>query len=685
MKKNTIVLIIFLSLNILIASFSFASSDVNLIVDGKDITDLANPVIKNGRTLIPVRFVSEELGAEVIWNNEEKTVLIKKNNKSIFLKIDSRIVNYNNNDFYQISDVAPIIINDRTYVPVRLISNGLGAYIDWDNNTRTVVVDSSKNSEIESFYEMSFNETNELTNINGKKDILVNVPEEYQNENYNLKLFLLDIGSFSGYLVAKENANENILEYNPKVEDNGEKIFVAAIFDSNNNWVMGTIKKTFINIIPEVSGVVDSEYAITPKINFLAKYVSYEIKNLNTNKVIKIEKRDPYDKYKFTPDGLGTIDYAITIKASDFNGNIYLSDEIMFQTHLANELSLVGITNNMIITKSDTLLAKRNFDVMETTYYIMDEETGVEKILATIPYGSYEWSPTKEDEGNKLLKVSVVDTNGVRYDSDYIKVKIDFSPYLKIKGIGPKQVITKETTISSESNVELDNLYFILENNDTGNKRTLLSDIIDGSFMYIPNEKDQGNISIIAYGSYKGETISSDMVDFKVYFGETYGPKAIIEKDKFLDFVSEMAVNSYNKTDMSAALQTAQAILETGWGQSVPVDKYSEKFSNNLFGIKGAGSDGSVISNTWEVYNGVVYRVDAYFRAYNNPEESWKDHKKLLLEKSRYQIFRDVMYDDTLGAWAIRRAGYATDPKYPIKLMDIIERYNLKELDKVDL
>jgi len=685
MKKNIIALIMVLSFYIFVFSFSFASSDVNLVVNGKDITDLSNPVIKDDRTLIPVRFVSEELGAEVIWNNDDRTVLIKKNDESMLLKIDSKIVNYNNNDFYQVSDVAPIIINDRTYVPVRLVSNGLGAYIDWDNNTRTVVVDSERKSEIKPFYEISFNETNKLIYVSSEKDIEINIPKEYQNENYNLKLFLFDRDSYSGYIVSKEKATKDILKYKPKVEDDGEKIFIVGLFDNDNNWVMGDIKKAFINVIPKIGGEVDKNCSITPEINFLAKYIDYEIKNLNTGNVTTIEKRDPYDKYKFTPSGAGTINYAITIKASDFSGNEYISDEIMFQTYLIKELELVGINNNMTISKSDNLLAKRNFDVLETTYYIKDEKTGVEEVLATIPYGSYEWNPTKEDEGNKLLKVSVIDTKGIRHDSDYVKVAVDFSPYLKIKGIGPKQVISKETKISSESNVELDNLYFVLKNNDNGDKRILSSGIIDGSFMYIPNENDEGNVSITAYGVYNGEIIKSDTVDFKVYFGETYGPKPIIKKDEFLEFVSKMAIESYEKTDMSAALQTAQAILESGWGQSVPVDKYSNKFSYNLFGIKGTGTDGSVISNTWEVYNGVVYRIDDYFRAYNNAFESWKDHKRILLELSRYQIFRDVMYNDTLGAWSIRRAGYATDPKYPIKLMDIIERYNLKELDKVDL
>ena len=133
---------------------------------------------------------------------------------------------------------------------------------------------------------------------------------------------------------------------------------------------------------------------------------------------------------------------------------------------------------------------------------------------------------------------------------------------------------------------------------------------------------------------------------------------------------------------MSAALQTAQAILETGWGQSTPADKYTGKPSNNLFGIKGKGSAGSVISNTWEEYNGTTFRIDAEFRAYNSPEESWNDHKTLLLTSSRYEPYRQVMHNSTLGAWALKRTGYATDSKYPLKLIDIIKRYDLHLLDE---
>ena len=99
-----------------------ASSDIKLVVNGRDITSLAAPVIVNDRTLVPVRFISEELGATVTWDGEARSVLLEKNEISVFFRIGSYLVEYNDGERYNLSDVAPLIINDRTYVPLRLIA-----------------------------------------------------------------------------------------------------------------------------------------------------------------------------------------------------------------------------------------------------------------------------------------------------------------------------------------------------------------------------------------------------------------------------------------------------------------------------------------------------------------------------------------------------------------------------------
>ena len=99
----------------------------------------AKPFIdEQSRTLCPIRFIAENLGAEVLWNNEDKTVSIKKDDTDILLKIgdNTAVVNGVEKTF----DTYPQIFEDRTYVPLRFISETLEMDVDWDGETKTVII-----------------------------------------------------------------------------------------------------------------------------------------------------------------------------------------------------------------------------------------------------------------------------------------------------------------------------------------------------------------------------------------------------------------------------------------------------------------------------------------------------------------------------------------------------------------
>src|SRR5699024_6508550 len=99
-------------------TYSLAASPIKLVVNGKDITSLANPIIENGRTLVPIRFITEELGGKVDWKDKEKRVIIKRDNLSVNLKIDSHLVSYEDGQKnYSLIDVAPKIIDGHTFIP----------------------------------------------------------------------------------------------------------------------------------------------------------------------------------------------------------------------------------------------------------------------------------------------------------------------------------------------------------------------------------------------------------------------------------------------------------------------------------------------------------------------------------------------------------------------------------------
>lgn len=99
----------------------------------------APPIIADGRTLVPVRAISDAFGIEIGWIEAERKVELKKADKEIALFIDSKTAYVNNEEISL--DVAPSIQNGRTMVPLRFISEALGYNVNYVNTTKQVVID----------------------------------------------------------------------------------------------------------------------------------------------------------------------------------------------------------------------------------------------------------------------------------------------------------------------------------------------------------------------------------------------------------------------------------------------------------------------------------------------------------------------------------------------------------------
>lgn len=113
---------------------------VLVYVNGKKVNfpDQQPYINENNRTMVPVRFISESLGAEVEWDDKNKTVIIQKNDKTIKLKIGENKADVN--DEIIVFDTKAELKNSRTMVPLRFISEALGAKVNWINDTRTVEI-----------------------------------------------------------------------------------------------------------------------------------------------------------------------------------------------------------------------------------------------------------------------------------------------------------------------------------------------------------------------------------------------------------------------------------------------------------------------------------------------------------------------------------------------------------------
>ena len=135
---------------------------------------------------------------------------------------------------------------------------------------------------------------------------------------------------------------------------------------------------------------------------------------------------------------------------------------------------------------------------------------------------------------------------------------------------------------------------------------------------------------------------------------------------------SDVAVEQMNKYNIPASITMAQAILESGSGNSMLAVK-----AKNHFGIKCHGWEGKKVFKDDDTKN-------ECFRAYKSTQESFVDHSLFLTEHNRYSFLFDLSQTD-YKSWArgLKTAGYATNPKYPKLLIDLIERLDLSKLDAV--
>lgn len=111
---------------------------VSVKVNGKIISFDQEPVIHEGRTLVPLRAIFEELGAEVDWDGNTQTVTAYKDGITVSMRIGTS--NMAVNDRVLVLDVAAMIVNGRTLVPARAVSEAFNCKVDWDAGTRTVVI-----------------------------------------------------------------------------------------------------------------------------------------------------------------------------------------------------------------------------------------------------------------------------------------------------------------------------------------------------------------------------------------------------------------------------------------------------------------------------------------------------------------------------------------------------------------
>jgi flagellar protein FlgJ len=161
------------------------------------------------------------------------------------------------------------------------------------------------------------------------------------------------------------------------------------------------------------------------------------------------------------------------------------------------------------------------------------------------------------------------------------------------------------------------------------------------------------------------------------------GPLTTVSNAAFLAAAAGPAQASESEFKVPASVTLAQAILESGWGKS----KLSMN-DRNYFGMKCFGNPGTIaigchdyVTQECNAATLTCWTTTATFRVYNSPTDSFRDHGRQLATLTRYAAAFNYTNNPDQFAAEIHKAGYATDPYYTTKLVNIMTKYNLYQYD----
>lgn len=179
---------------------------------------------------------------------------------------------------------------------------------------------------------------------------------------------------------------------------------------------------------------------------------------------------------------------------------------------------------------------------------------------------------------------------------------------------------------------------------------------------------------------YRRQALQQEQIRQQQLARQEAAAKLLRQKKAFINKIGPIAEEVDKSYDLLPSITIAQACLESNYGQSALSQKY-----NNLFGVKGTNPNTSAAMTTQEYSNGKWVSIKARFQIYDSYEASIRAHARLFQNGTSWN---NKQYQHVLAAKnyvqqakALVQDGYATDPDYSSKLINLIQQFNLDKYD----
>lgn len=224
MKKIVFSLLV---LAIMASSFAFGEADlIKVEVNEQELIFDVEPIIKEGRPMVPVRAIFESLYLEVSWDDKSKAVTVKNKDTQINLIIGDKRASVN--DKVIILDHPPLIINERTMVPVRFIGQAIGADFSWDNESRTLSI--KKTVPNSQDYKTTLTYSNLLDKASQEEVRKAMEVAGFLTEN--IESFFADVDKFNGAVKGTSLVDKGFVTIN-SLEPDYDYISMMDLWDAN--------------------------------------------------------------------------------------------------------------------------------------------------------------------------------------------------------------------------------------------------------------------------------------------------------------------------------------------------------------------------------------------------------------------------------------------------------------------
>jgi len=231
-----------------------ADGDISVYVDGEALKFDVPPVIENDRTLVPMRAIFEALGAKIEWDGETRTVTAGRGDDVLSITIGSDKLY--KNDSPVALDAPARIINDRTLVPIRAISESFDAVVDWDAASRSVIISTQTAAEAD-ITPAPANSTAPAEEVSDRPDLPMLTEDDLKTlvSMKNLIRYDFEQSALPEYVLGSEDMYES-MEYGSKEElldlasrfyeqwtRTGAKYIIQIMTDSEHEYTIGAVSE----------------------------------------------------------------------------------------------------------------------------------------------------------------------------------------------------------------------------------------------------------------------------------------------------------------------------------------------------------------------------------------------------------------------------------------------------------